>query len=255
MFKRLFSRSVPQRAVQASVPPGERIYAIGDIHGCDEQLAELLGRIERDESDREGKPSQLIFLGDLVDRGPKSAQVVQRLIDLDANRGHCRFLTGNHEEIFLRALSGDPKMLKFFVRIGGEQTLKSYGIGDDEYRQLDFEALLHRARRLVPREHLDFVGSFEDLIQIGDYIFVHAGIRPHVALSEQKPTDLRWIRDEFLDASDTGIDGVIVHGHTIAARVELNANRIGIDTGAYADGPLTALGLEGTRRWVVQTGG
>lgn len=253
MFKRLFSRGSRIRANPAAIPEGQRVYAIGDIHGCDDQLADLLDRIAADEASRGGPPALLVFLGDLVDRGPKSSQVVQRLIDLQHTRGNCRFIAGNHEEVFVRALSGDLKTLRFFIRIGGDATLKSYGISESEYRDADFAELMTLAQRSVPAEHLSFIDSFEQIIRIGDYVFVHAGIRPQVALDEQKTSDLRWIREEFLEADDYGVDGVIVHGHTIFDSVAYGPNRIGIDTGSYAGGPLTALGLERSERWILQT--
>ncbi|VXC90513.1 metallophosphoesterase family protein [Sphingomonas sp. AX6] len=253
MFKRLFSRGLRLRANPAAIPDGQRVYAIGDIHGCDDQLADLLARIDADDQARGGAPALLVFLGDLVDRGPKSAQVVQRLIDLQQTRGNCRFLSGNHEEVFVRALSGDLRTLRFFIRIGGDATLKSYGISEAEYRDADYADLLALAQQRVPPAHLTFIDSFEQIIRIGDYVFVHAGIRPDVALDDQKTSDLRWIREEFLEVDEYGIDGVIIHGHTIFDTVSYGRNRIGIDTGAYAGGPLTALGLENAERWILQT--
>lgn len=253
MFKRLFSRGPRLRAAPAAIPDGQRVYAIGDIHGCDDQLADLLGKIDADDRERGGDPALLVFLGDLVDRGPKSAEVVQRLIELQATRGNCRFLSGNHEEVFVRALSGDLRTLRFFIRIGGDATLKSYGISESEYRDADFADLMALAQRQVPSAHLAFIDSFEQIIRIGDYVFVHAGIRPDVALDEQKTSDLRWIREEFLEVDDYGVEGVVIHGHTIFDTVSYGRNRIGIDTGAYAGGPLTALGLEKSERWILQT--
>lgn len=253
MLKRFFNRGTPRRATPPQLPDGLRVYAIGDIHGCDAQLSALLERIDADDRTRGGDPATLIFLGDLVDRGPDSAGVVARLLDLSERRSNCRFLMGNHEEVFLKALSGDLKALRFFIRIGGIETLMSYGISDDAYRSADFEELMAMAQASVPDAHLRFVRGFEDLIELGDYVFVHAGIRPDVALADQRPSDLRWIREEFLGAVPRDTDKVVVHGHTISDAVPLGGHRLGIDTGAYTGGPLTAVGLEGRDQWVLQS--
>lgn len=253
MLKRFFNRGTPRRANPPQLPDGLRVYAIGDIHGCDAQLAALLDAIDADDKARGGKAAMLIFLGDLVDRGPDSAGVVARLLDLSQRRGSCRFLMGNHEEVFLKALSGDVRALRFFVRIGGVETLASYGIAGDTYRDADFDELMAMAQRSVPDDHLRFVQAFEDMIELGDYVFVHAGIRPDVALAEQRPSDLRWIREEFLEATLCDSDKVVVHGHTISDSVPLGGNRLGVDTGAYTGGPLTAVGLEGVDQWVLQS--
>lgn len=253
MLKRFFNRGTPRRATPPHLPDGLRVYAIGDIHGCDAQLARLLERIDADDRARGGDPAILIFLGDLVDRGPDSAGVVARLLDLAQHRGDCRFLMGNHEEVFLKALSGDVKALRFFVRIGGVETLASYGISGETYRNADFEELMALAQAKVPEAHLRFIQGFEDLIELGDYVFVHAGIRPDVALADQRPSDLRWIREEFLGANLRDSDKVVVHGHTISDRVPLGGNRLGVDTGAYTGGPLTAVGLEASKQWVLQS--
>lgn len=252
MLKRFFNRGTPRRATPPQLPDGVRVYAIGDIHGCDAQLASLLERIDADDRARGGPPATLIFLGDLVDRGPNSAGVVARLLDLSARRGDCRFLMGNHEEVFLKALSGDLKALRFFIRIGGIETLMSYGISAEAYRSADFVELMDMAQACVPDAHLRFVAAFEDLIELGDYVFVHAGIRPDVALADQKPSDLRWIREEFLGVARRDAEKVVVHGHTITDTVSLGGHRLGIDTGAYTGGPLTAIGLEGRDQWVLQ---
>ena len=247
---RLFPRRKPQSKPLAAVPEGVRVYAVGDIHGRLDLLDVLLAQIAADEATRGGKPSQIIFLGDLIDRGPESAQVVDRLMALEKRRPDTRFLLGNHEEVFLAACAGDLKMLKFFNRIGGRETILSYGITSREYNDLDYPELLDLLVARVPQEHRTFMERFEDLIVIGDYAFVHAGIRPDAPLADQQAKDLRWIRGEFLDFTGTH-EKVIVHGHTIADEVEERPHRIGLDTGAYVSGRLTAMGFEGTERWVL----
>jgi serine/threonine protein phosphatase 1 len=130
--------------------------------------------------------------------------------------------------------------------------LQSYPITRAEYVDLNIEQLTARLETLVPEEHMAFLESFEDQIIIGDYAFVHAGIRPGVPLSEQKPSDLRWIREEFVGQRGD-LEKVIIYGHTIYGEVEERGSRIGIDTGAYSSGKLTAIGLEGGERWYLQT--
>jgi serine/threonine protein phosphatase 1 len=178
--------------------------------------------------------------------------VVERLIAFAEGPFETRFLMGNHEEVFLRALSGDLKALRFLIRIGGRETILSYGFDDAEYRALDFESLLERLRARVPDRHVEFLSGFERWIEAGDYLFVHAGIRPGVALEAQSGADLRWIRDDFLRNRDD-FGRIVVHGHSITEDVDIRSNRIGIDTGAYASGRLTAIGLEGAERWFLAT--
>lgn len=254
MLGRLFKKAVASRPLDtARVPDGMRVYAIGDIHGRDDLLTALLAKIEVDNAERGPADMQIIFLGDLVDRGPGSAAVIETAMALKASGKNVRFLMGNHEEIFVSAFrKGDPKVTRFFLRIGGEETVLSYPITRAEYMTLDMEQLTERLATLVPMSHIAFVESFEDQIIIGDYAFVHAGIRPGVALAEQKPSDMRWIREEFIDQRGD-LEKVVVYGHTIYADVEERGSRIGIDTGAYNSGKLTALALEGDERWYLQT--
>lgn len=235
------------------IPTGQRVYAIGDIHGCDDLFAALLKKIEADDAARPAAKTVLILLGDLVDRGPDSAGVVERASRLGAPFDAVRLLIGNHEECFLAALTGDVKRLRYFIRIGGDATIKSYWRDDEAYAAATFEELAERLPALVPQSHVDFLGRGDDMIEIGDYVFVHAGVRPGVPLDRQKLSDLRWIREEFLDG-DLSHGVTVVYGHTISNEVNEAPGRIGIDTGAYATGRLTALGLEGDERWILDTG-
>lgn len=254
MLSRLFKKTAAPRPIDtARVPDGMRIYAIGDIHGRDDLLNALLTKIEADDRARGAADTQIIFLGDLVDRGPGSAAVVETALALKNSGRNIRFLMGNHEEVFVAACrKSDPKVTRFFLRIGGEATVLSYPITRAEYITLDMEQLTERLDTLVPREHVEFIESFEDQIIVGDYVFVHAGIRPGVPLSDQKPSDMRWIREEFIDQRGD-LEKVVVYGHTIYEDVEERGSRIGIDTGAYDSGKLTALALEGGERWFLQT--
>lgn len=252
MVLKLLRRAIEPAARATSVPDGVRVYAIGDIHGRLDLLDQLLARIDADDQARGGARSEIIFLGDLIDRGPQSSGVVQRALEIAKSGRPARFLMGNHEEVFLKTLAGSLEALRFFIKIGGRATILSYGIDEADYDAMDFDALLPVLIDHVPQAHIDFLRSFEDRIAIGDYQFVHAGVRPRVPLEEQTGGDLRWIRSEFLDyRGDHG--AVIVHGHTITDDVEEKPNRIGIDTGAFATGRLTAIGLEGGERWYLNT--
>lgn len=248
MIARLFKSKRPPARARPSVPDGRRVYAIGDIHGRHDLLIDLLGQIEDDDRSRGAAQTTIVFLGDLVDRGPDSRSVIETAKVLAESEIDVRFIAGNHEEVFVLAASGDAKAAKFFTKIGGRQTILSYPILPEEYGVLDHKQLAERLLTLIPREHVDFVAGFEDMITIGDYLFVHAGIQPGRALDEQRGEHLRWIRDEFLD-DERDHGKVVVHGHTICEDVEIFDNRIGIDTGAYCNGRLTAIGLEGTERW------
>lgn len=253
MISRLFKKKVVIRPIDtARVPDGVRVYAIGDVHGRNDLLIKLLAKIDADNAARGEADTHIVFLGDLVDRGDDSAGVIETAISRSKSGGKTRFLMGNHEEVFVQACrKRDPKIARFFIRIGGEATILSYPITRSEYMSLDMEQLCARLETLVPEEHLAFLESFEDQITIGDYAFVHAGIRPDVPLCDQKPSDLRWIREEFVDQRGD-LEKVIIYGHTIYAEVEERGSRIGIDTGAYASGKLTAIGLEGGERWYLQ---
>ena len=194
----------------------------------------------------------LILLGDLVDRGPQSAEVVERAIRLRDEFGDLRLLIGNHEECFLAALSGDVRQLRYFMRIGGDATVASYWNSDLKLDEATFEEVAERFPAMVPTAHVNFLTSGEDVVEIGDYAFVHAGIRPGVALEKQIRSDLRWIRGDFLnDKRDHG--AMVVHGHSIQEEVDEWPNRIGIDTGAYKSGVLTALAIEGSERRYLKT--
>lgn len=252
ILKRLFPwRSRSDEAVHL-LPEGRRVYAIGDIHGRLDLLDDLLRRIDEDDRIRGPARTTLIFLGDLIDRGRESKGVIERLMTLSRSGRDVHFLLGNHEQVFLRAIAGDARATRLLVRIGGRETILSYGIPEEEYRELGFEQLTEMLRHMVPADHVEFLSSFESWIEIGDYLFVHAGVRPGVAIEAQSKADLCWIRDEFLSCEESH-GKMIVHGHSIQEEVDVRHNRIGIDTGAYASGRLTAIGLEGADRWFMST--
>ena len=233
-----------------TVPDGVRVYAIGDIHGRLDLLDELLATIEVDCAATTAQ-IQIVFLGDYVDRGPESAAVIEQLVSAPPGFATCRFLAGNHEAAMLTVLDGDFSLMPQWLEFGGVATLESYGIG---HREMAAGGLvLQSALARIPARHREFLVGLEDRATIGDYVFVHAGIRPRITLARQHRHDLLSIREEFLDDKrDYGF--IVVHGHTITEAVDFQRNRIGIDTGAYRSGRLTALALEGTERYVLQTG-
>jgi serine/threonine protein phosphatase 1 len=237
-----------------SGPKRHRAYVVGDVHGCLEQLELLLSQIEAEISRQPQAKVSIIFLGDVVDRGPASAQVVERLRTLSIPRTTVHFVMGNHEEVMLRVIDGNTDMLRSWLKFGGSETLRSYGVDPKGLTSLSSEDLSARLHQAIPSAHRRFLAGFADSIAFGDYVLVHAGIRPGIELAEQSQSDLRWIRDPFLeDTTDYGF--VVVHGHTIINDVEVTPNRIGIDTGAFCTGTLTALAIDGRKRWLIQTSG
>ena len=233
-------------------PRGYRAYAIGDIHGRLDLLELLLADIERDGAAREPRKTVLVFLGDVIDRGPDSRAVLERLRTYRRPQLRTVFLAGNHEEVLLRLLGGEQGLLNSWLTFGGAETLKSYGVDPVAVQAMGEARALEAIRAAFPDYHLAFLRSFADTRRFGAYLFVHAGIRPGLDLPLQSQTDLRWIRSPFLeDESDHGF--VVVHGHSISGEVVERPNRIGIDTGAYRTGVLTALGLEGSERWTIDT--
>ena len=239
-----------------SIGDNRRVYAIGDIHGRIDLLLELTEAIGRDDWRRKPREEiHLVLLGDYVDRGPNSREVIDFILKLRAQWPNLTCLMGNHEQVFLMALNGDEQAVRFFLRdgVGGRQTLMSYGATEEQLDTLEPMALWEWIAQAVPQDHKDFLASLVSQAIIGDYAFVHAGIQPGVPMAEQEETDLYWIRDPFLNCEDAH-PYMIVHGHSIREDVEQRANRIGIDTGAYASGRLTAVGLEGTESWFLSTG-
>jgi serine/threonine protein phosphatase 1 len=230
---------------QPTVPRGQRVYAVGDVHGRLDLFEALRDAIEAEIAASPRLSPTVILLGDLVDRGPDSAGVL-RAARLWSRQRRLHILLGNHEEMFIRSFA-DADVLRQFLRHGGRETLLSYGISRKTYSAATLHQIQQLAREVVPIEDIEFIASFEDMLAVGDYLFVHAGIAPGVPVDEQKTSDLRWIREPFLSHAEDH-DHVIVHGHTISGRPVVRTNRIGIDTGAYDSGRLTALVLEGTGR-------
>lgn len=249
-FSRIFGAFTAQASPHGA--DGYRAYAVGDIHGRLDLLDQLLAKIEADIAARRTSQNLVVFLGDLIDRGPQSAQVVERLRTWQPRDATTIFLCGNHEEVLLRVLAGERNILGDWLKFGGAECLASYGLAGAGLVDQSGPQALAAIKAVIPAEHRDFLSSFADTFRFGDYLFVHAGIRPGLSVAAQAQKDLRWIRDPFLDdMTDHGF--VVVHGHTISESVDERTNRIGIDTGAYRSGVLTAMAIEGSSRWFLDT--
>ncbi|MBV8534221.1 MAG: serine/threonine protein phosphatase [Alphaproteobacteria bacterium] len=252
MVRNPFSRREP--AAEPTVPAGTAVYAIGDIHGRVDLLAGLFARLAADADQGGAGRRVLVCLGDYVDRGDDSAGVIELILDRSPPGFEVVTLLGNHERLMIEFLD-DVRRAPLWLRNGGDATLESYGIEVTQGAYLDAKPLLAlqaALRERLPVRHLEFLQSLKLAHAEGDYVFVHAGVRPGVPLEAQQEEDLIWIRELFLNSTaDHG--AVIVHGHTIRPEPEFRPNRIGIDTGAYFTNNLTCLALEGTKRRIIST--
>jgi serine/threonine protein phosphatase 1 len=253
-FRRLLSPRRPEPN-PPRVPDGAIVYAVGDVHGRADLLSQTLRAIRTDARGSEERTT-VVFLGDYVDRGPASRDVIEMLLAARKDsRFKWRFLRGNHDKS-VRDFLHDPASGQSWCELGGAETLMSYGVRAPEPGAAR-EAWITAASALVaamPPQHLKFFREIETRCEIGDYLFVHAGLRPGVPLEQQTEEDMLWIREPFL--SDTRpLPKVVVHGHTPSRNVHADQRRIGIDTGAYLTGVLTALRLEGDMGSVIQTAG
>ncbi|MGH6719642.1 MAG: metallophosphoesterase family protein [Alphaproteobacteria bacterium] len=253
MSSRLFGRPLPSGR-KARVDDDMRLYAIGDIHGRADLLAQLHARIRADAAAHPAARRILVYLGDYVDRGPDSQGVVETILAAPLDGFAVVGLRGNHEDLMLAFLDDVAGAANWFFN-GGLATLASYGVPSRTAAGASrpAHAIQQEFRRALPARHLAFFRDLALSHREGDYVFVHAGIRPGVPLDDQDPLDLIWIRDAFL-ASREDHGFVVVHGHSIRPEPEDTGNRIGIDTGAYATGVLTCLVLQGGERHYLRTG-
>lgn len=256
MLKALFGRKktvIPK----PSVPDNVRVYAVGDIHGRLDLLQDLHRRIADDVAGNSGGADAarrvVVYLGDYIDRGEKSAAVIDFLIDNPVPGCEQYFLMGNHEEMLLSFLD-DPSIGPMWMFNGGDATLLSYGGGAQGETSGDARmmAMQRSLREKLPKRHLAFLRALRLYHIEGGYVFVHAGLAPGRPIEEQDSQDLLWIRDEFMQSTDDH-GYCVVHGHTICEQPDFRANRIGIDTGAYFSGVLTCLVLEGEEQRLLQT--
>lgn len=253
-LRRFLGRFAGRGRAAPSLPANLRLYVIGDIHGRADLLAQLQEMIRADATGlATAVTRRVVYLGDYVDRGLDSREVIDRLLQ-DPLQGFERvYLKGNHEDAMLRFLA-DPKAGPAWFSIGGDATVMSYGVrlaGDLPVEER-FAYIRDEMVRLMPSAHRDFLAALALNHQAGDYFLVHAGVRPGVALAEQAPQDLMWIREAFLrSTADHG--KVVVHGHSPRPEPEMRRNRIGIDTTAFATNVLTCLVLEGTDQRFLNT--
>jgi len=238
-----------RRRLPATIPDGRVRYAIGDIHGRADLLEAMLAQLESrtvQELRPAGEPV-VIFLGDYVDRGRESARVLDLLLEGRPAGYERRYLKGNHEQGMLAFLEA-PVANRAWIMHGGAETLLSYGVQPPSPLQSaedDWVAAAAALKQKMPEAHLRFLNNLERYIAVGDYVFVHAGIDPARPLHKQTDQDLLWIRAKFLRSRRTLGRLRVVHGHTPADEPYADHRRIGIDTGAYASGVLTAARLEG----------
>lgn len=245
-MKKLFRKIIGRKSspVSYSIPEGTRVYCIGDIHGRDDLLKNLHDEILLDAADYSGE-KMVIYLGDYIDRGLHSKEVVDLLLSKPLPEFESIYLRGNHEQVLLDFLNVDANIATQWFNFGGQSTILSYGVSmagipfGEKLIQLQ-----HDLADKIPAAHLSFYNYLQYSYEVGDYFFVHAGVKPKVALNRQSEVVKMWIREEFLN-SKYRFEKMIVHGHSVVDEPVVLANRIAIDTGAYTSGVLTCLVLEG----------
>ncbi|MDB5541400.1 MAG: serine/threonine protein phosphatase [Devosia sp.] len=241
IFQLLFGSRAPTEPEdaprRASLDAPGVIYAVGDVHGCLRQLLALERQIVADAAQFAG-PRTIVMLGDYIDRGPQSAQVLDHLVAQPPPGFRRICLAGNHELEMLSVLHGGRS--RSWLEFGGSETLRSYGIGDDRLRGA--AALRRLIEAHVPNEHVAFLESLPALLETPGFVFVHAGLQPGVPIAAQTLEDLVWYRDDFAETYET-LGLTVVHGHSIRDEVLLSPNRIGVDTGAFVTGRLSAVRL------------
>jgi len=250
-MKLMFSPA-KKRPDEVRTAPGERVYAIGDVHGRLDLLRKLMGRIFEDMSRGTDttKNMRIIFLGDLIDRGPDSKDCLQYVQGYMHDHG-AELILGNHEELFLRSIKGDPQAQELWLKHGGLDTLRSFDVAPLEEGEDSFD-FGERLSKQVNPELLEMLEAAPTTLRSGDYLFAHAGVRPGVSLKNQEDFDLFFIREEFTK-SKRWHGAMIVHGHTIEESVRIYPNRIAVDTGAFRTGLLSAIRLQGLDQMVLDT--
>ncbi|MEM6415349.1 MAG: metallophosphoesterase [Pseudomonadota bacterium] len=264
MLNRLMSSVKPRRPrkPRSSRPRtplganGKRCYVIGDVHGRFDLLDTLIKSIAADIEERNKNgdmlQTEIVFLGDLIDRGPQSKDVVEFVRQLRVENGRTHLIMGNHEEMLLKGLYSDARLLNDWLRHGGAACAASYGLAPQKLLGQSAQTIQKRLRDTIPESHRNFLRHAVQSVIFGNFFLTHAGVRPEIPINKQSGKDLRWIRNEFLESTaDHGF--VIVHGHSPRPSVELLFNRIGLDTGAYVSGVLSALMIEGAKLVLFQS--
>ncbi len=239
----MFPKQSPNNHTANAGPQAITTYVVGDVHGCFTELKSLLSKIEADTIHENNRGKRVVFVGDLIDRGPDSFKVVDYLSKYKPENIETIYLMGNHEEIFLKVLAGKESVLGSWLEYGGRSTARSYGVNNLGEFHINPESLMRRIQARVPESHIGFIKSFRIYYQFENYLCVHAGIKPKVPLEKQNPKDMMWIRDKFLNYKKPH-SHIVVHGHTIVEEPEILSNRVAVDTGAYAGGKLTAARIE-----------
>lgn len=238
---------------QTRTDPIQRVYAVGDIHGRYDLFRQLMRIIEHDRALRAPVATKIVLLGDIIDRGPDAARMMRGCMNLTASTDRFLVLKGNHEEMMSTALKGDLYVYRHWLTFGGRETLLSWGV---DRQVVDGPATMENlkiAAGTVGSRAISWLGQLPLHYHYGNYLFVHAGIRPGIPLRKQTAKDLLWIKDDFLE-SDVAHGMMVVHGHTVVeCGPVVRRNRIGIDTGAYRSGRLTALAVEGEETWYLNT--
>ena len=251
MFKRLLG-SNRNTSITPFCPSGLRIYCIGDVHGREDLLQQVHDNILDDVSDYTGRKI-VIYLGDYIDRGERSKQVIELLLSHPLSDFESIHLRGNHEQSLLDFLI-EPDIGQAWFKYGGLQTLVSYGI---RYNKIptstkDMQELQTELKERLPDSHLEFLKKTLIFHSFGSYYFVHAGVNPRLSLEQQQPDDQLWIREDFIHHTKA-YEKIIIHGHTITDEPDFQHNRIGLDTGAYQSGKLSCLVLENDSQRILQT--
>lgn len=231
----------------------QRVYAIGDVHGRFDLFARLMHIIQRDQARRVPVSTRIVLLGNIVDRGPDAARLVRGCMTLSQACDRFVVLKGNHEDMMVEGLRGNPAVYAHWLRMGGTETLASWGVEPAVADGAPSAEHMRIAAAAVGEATIDWLARLPLYHEHDGYLFAHAGIRPGIAIRKQDPEDLLWIADDFLD-SDVHHGVTVVHGHAGSdSGPVIRPNRIGIDTGAFRTGRLTALGIEDDRTWTLQT--
>ncbi len=241
-----------KQLLNPSTTPGERVYAIGDVHGRYDLFRDIVKKIV---VHWEAGPSsfakvKIVLLGDLIDRGPASSHCLEFAYQL-VNNSNVTLLRGNHEDLLLKSIEGHAVAQEIWLANGGLAFLDDYGVAPPQSGEDSFD-FAERLSKAIPSHLVQLLQEAPLTCQSGDYLFVHAGIRPGRPIARQREEDLLFIRKEFTESSRKH-GAIIVHGHTIVDHVELHENRIAVDTGAYATGRLSCICLEGRRRQIIHT--